>query len=189
MSNGTTMTMLWAFLAVVSVAPAQHVEVSGDGQHILHLTNGQQSAVDAFLRSHPDLLSTNCSTLKDAPADCIKDYSDWEQVVHDAKATEQFPYAAWGDYRHHGSVDLLMPFFTRTGVNNFGWRRWNIVVFEGVGPDQYKPVTALTGTWGACFDGVLYQPVRKQWEFWCSSMGGSVHWNGTAYVGKLNKGD
>jgi len=47
----------------------------------------------------------------------------------------------------------------------------------------------VKGTWGVCFDGMVYRPDRKDVEFWCGSMGGNVQWNGSSFVGKLLKGE
>jgi len=172
----------------VSTDPAPTVETTADGQHILHLTAKQQVAVDSFLKSDRDLLPTGCNTLGVSPEECKTEYNDWAALAPKGQ-TLQFPYAAWGDFNHDGAPDLVMPFFSRTKVNNFGWRRWVVVVFQGTSSDEYKPVVAVKGTWGVCFDGIVYRPDRKDVEFWCGSMGGNVRWNGSAFTGKLFKGD
>jgi len=164
------------------------VETTADGQHVLHLTSRQQAAVDSFLKSDRDLIPTSCNTLGISPEECKTEYNDWAALAPKGVPL-QFPYATWGDFNHDGALDLVMPFFGRTKVNNYGWRRWAVVVFQGIRSGEYKPVVVVKGTWGVCFDGMVYRPDRKDVEFWCGSMGGNVQWNGSAFVGKLLKGD
>ena len=167
---------------------APTVETTADGQHILHVTAKQQAAVDSFLKSDHDLMLTSCDTLSVNPGECKTEYKDWAALAPKGVPL-QFPYATWGDFNHDGALDLVIPFFSRTKVNNYGWRRWVVVVFQGTRSGDYKPVVAVRGTWGVCFDGMVYRPDRKDVEFWCGSMGGNVHWNGSSFVGKLLKSD
>lgn len=172
----------------VSEDPAPTVETTADGQHILHLTVKQQAAVDSFLKSNRELMPTSCNTLGVSAEECKTEYNDWVASAPKGEPL-QFPYASWGDFNHDGALDLVMPFFGRTKVNSYGWRRWVVVVFQGTRSGEYKPVVALKGTWGVCFDGMVYRPDRKDVEFWCNTMGGNIRWNGSAFVGKLGKGD
>lgn len=176
-------------LAITLSASAQKAEITPDGHHIVRFTPGQQAAIDQFLKIHSNMLQANCTTLGLTPEACAETYHEWDQIVESAKATPQSPYAAWGNYSHHNSPDLVIPFFSKTSVNNWGWRRWEIVAFEPIGLDRFKPIVALEDSWGVCFDGILYHPIRKRVEFWCKSMGGNVSWNGVTFVGKLAKGD
>lgn len=82
-----------------------------------------------------------------------------------------------------------MPFFGRKDVNSYHWRQWLLVVFQGTSDGRVVPVIAAKDEWGACFDGMLYQPVRRQIEYWCGSGGGSFRWNGSRYVAKRLVGD
>jgi hypothetical protein len=184
-----TITFVVILTCVLPALWAQRVENSSDGHRLVTLTAGQQVAIAQFLKAHPNFVQADCTTLGLALSDCKEADQEWRQAVEGAKATPQSPYAVWGNYSHHQSPDLVIPFFGKTSVNNWGWRDWEIVVFEPTALDQYKPVTAVKGTWGVCFDGMLYHPVRKQVEFWCKSMGGSIRWNGTAFLGRLAKGD
>jgi hypothetical protein len=180
---------LLSIVALASSVKAQQAETTQDGRHIVRFTPGQQAAIDQFLSAHPNMLQANCTTLGLAPETCTESYKEWDQIVMSTKAIPQSPYAAWGNYSHHASPDLVIPFFSKTNVNNWGWRGWQIVVFEAIGPDRYLPLVALKSSWGACFDGMLYHPVRKRVEFWCNSMGGSISWNGKTFVGEIVKGD
>jgi hypothetical protein len=180
---------LFSIYAITLSVKAQQVETTPDGRHIVRFTPGQQTAIDQFLRVHPNMLQANCTTLGLAPEACTDSYNEWHQIADSAKAVPQSPYAVWGNYSHHDSPDLVIPFFSKTNVNNWGWRRWDIVAFEPIGPDRYRSIVALTDSWGVCFDGVIYHPGRKQVEFWCKSMGGDVRWNGTTFVGKIVPGD
>ena len=181
------------FLALASMcaAPstAQKVVTAPDGERTLQLTSGAQSAVEAYESAHSDMQPANCKTLGYDKKYCDDQYGQWLMAVEGAKAAPQYEYAVWGDFRHTGATDVAIPFFSKQAVNNFGWRRWEFIVFENLGADRYRPVTALKGSWGACFDGVLFHPARKQIEFWCNSMGGHFKWNGTTFVGRLEKGD
>jgi hypothetical protein len=180
------------FLLIVAIASsveAQQVETTSDGRHIVRFTPGQQAAIDQFLRAHPNMLQANCTTLGLTPEACIESYQEWHQIVESTKAIPQSPYAVWGNYSYHDSPDVVIPFFSKTSVNNWGWRHWEIVAFESVGRYRFKAIVAVTDSWGVCFDGILYHPIRKRVEFWCKSMGGDVRWNGVTFVGKLAKGD
>ena len=165
------------------------VVASGDGQQSLHLTQNQQSAVALFLNAHPDMQTTDCQTLEHTAEACAKAYNDWKALALDAKADLQYPYAAWGDFNNDGLLDFAVPLFGRTSVNNWGWRRWILVVFQGTADGHFIPVIASEDQWGACFDGMLYHPVRKQVEYWCGSGGGSFRWDGSRYVAKRMVGD
>jgi hypothetical protein len=180
---------LFSFFAIAISANAQQTETTPDGRHIVTFTPGQRTAIDLYLKAHPNMLQASCSTLELAPDACAESYNDWHQLVDSAKAIPQSPYAAWGNYSHHASPDLVIPFFSKTSVNNWGWRHWEIVAFEPIGLDRFKPIVAVSDSWGVCFDGILYHPTRKRVEFWCKSMGGDVRWNGVTFVGKLAKGD
>jgi hypothetical protein len=68
-------------------------------------------------------------------------------------------------------------------------RRQELVVFENLGENQYRPVIASTEPWGPCLDGLLFHPTRKQLEFWCNTAHGTSKWNGTMFVGKMLAGD
>jgi hypothetical protein len=50
-------------LAAVMIASAQQVEVTPDGQHVLHLSTAQQEAVGNFLRLHPAMRLVGCQTM------------------------------------------------------------------------------------------------------------------------------
>lgn len=180
---------LLSIAAIASSVKAQQAETTPDGRHIVKFTPGQQAAIDQFLKAHPNMLQANCTTLGLAPEACTESYNEWHQIVDGTKAVPQSPYAVWGNYSHHASPDLVIPFFSKTSVNNWGWRRWEIVAFEPTGLDHFKPIVALTDSWGVCFDGILYHPTRKRVEFWCKSMGGDISWNGATFIGKLAKGD
>jgi|SRR5579872_74912 len=168
---------------------APFTQISPDGTHAIHFSDRQQAAINSFLRSHPDLQLANCQALGLAAQACTKGYQEWIDLVQRAKADVQFPFALWGDFNRDGLIDFALPFFNPIPVNNWGWRNWQIVVFQGVQDGSFRPVVAMTDKWGLCFDGMLYHPVRKQIEYWCGSGGGSVRWNGSRYVGKAMQGD
>ena len=168
---------------------AQEVKTTTDGQQLLQLSPGQQSAVDLFLKEHPDVQAASCPTTGPDASWCRTSYANWHFAVLGQNAKPQYQFAAWGDFRGKGQVDLAMPFHVRKLGNGPGANRGEIVVFEDVGAGKYKPVVAMTNNWGGCFDGMLFHPVRKRIEFWCNSMSGYVQWNGTTFAGKLMKGD
>jgi hypothetical protein len=178
-----------AFLGVVSISHSQRLDERQSGESVLCLTPAEQAAVDSFLKSHPGFQPANCITLKLNSAECAEENSEWLQTVREQKAIPQYQFAAWGDFRHKSVTDVIIPFFSDRPVNNWNWRQWDIVAFESSARGQYSPVIAVRGTWGTCFDGILFHPVRKQVEFWCKTMGGSVKWNGLTYVGQIHKGD
>jgi len=170
-------------------AHAQQVDDASDGQSKLRLTSSQQAAVNAFLRTHADFQVANCATLNRNHDECMAEREEWRRLVKEQNAIPQYQFAVWGDFRHRGVNDLTIPFFSRHAVNNWNWRQWDIVVLKATASGRYTPLVALTGTWGTCFDGILYHPARKQVEFWCKSMGGSIRWTGTEYLGHLRTGD
>jgi hypothetical protein len=172
-----------------TLGQAPTVVASENGQQSLQLTQNQQSAVSQFLNAHPDMQMTDCQTLGYAPEACAKAYNDWKAIALANKANLQYPYAVWGDFNNDGLLDFVVPFFGRTPVNNWGWRRWDLVVFQGTTDGQFIPVIAAEDQWGACFDGLLFHPVRKQVEYWCGSGGGSFRWDGLKYVAKRLVGD
>jgi hypothetical protein len=175
--------------SVVPASKAQQVVGAANEHQTVAFTTGQQDAIKRFLKANPNFIQADCTTLGLTASECQEADKEWRQTVESAKATPQSPYAVWGNYSHHQSPDLVIPFFSKTSVNNWGWRNWEIVVFEPIGLDQYRPITAVRDSWGVCFDGMLYHSARKQVEFWCKSMGGSIRWNGATFVGKLTKGD
>jgi hypothetical protein len=184
--------LVFVFLApviIILASVAQEITTTPDGRHLVTFTASEQSAIDQFLANHPNMIEANCATLGLSASACAASYEEWHRTVISAKAVPQSQYAVWGNYSHRESPDLAIPFFSKTSVNNWGWRRWEIVVFEPTASNRYKPIIALTDSWGTCLDGMLYHPVRKQIEFWCNSMGGSVRWNGTTFIGTLHKGD
>jgi hypothetical protein len=187
------MRRLWIFIVTsiltCGALSAQEIRTTPDGRQLITFTPGQETAIDQFIRSHPGMLQVNCTTLGLTDTVCANSAKEWRQTVADNNGHAQYQYAAWGSYRHHASPDLIVPFFSKRSVNNWGWRGWQIVAFEAIGPDRYLPLVTLKSSWGACFDGMLYHPVRKRVEFWCNSMGGSISWNGKTFVGEIAKGD
>ena len=159
------------------------------GQYSLRLSQNQQAAVSLFLSTHGDFQMADCQTLGYAAAACDEAYTEWKGLVQNAKAEVQYPYAAWGDFNQDGLLDFVIPFFGRMPVNNWGWRNWYVVVFQGTRDGHFTPVIAAEDKWGACFDGMLYHPVRKQIEYWCKSAGGSFRWDGSQYVAQRLIGD
>jgi hypothetical protein len=182
-------TMLLVAILCLTSLSAQEVETTADGQHLLHLTNSQQSAVDLFLKDHPNLKIVNCPMSGPDAAWCRTSYANWQQTVLGQHAKPQYPFAAWGDFRGKGTIDLAMPFHVGGPGNGAGANRGEIVVFEEISADHYKPQVVLTDSWGGCFDGILFHPVRKQIEFWCNTMSGFVRWDGATFIGKIMKGD
>jgi len=170
-------------------ALAQQIEVTSDGQHILHLMPAQQVAVNAFLKLHPDLSLVNCPTTGPDASWCKTAYSNWQRTVEGQSAQPQFPSAAWGDFRGNGVIDFALAFHTMKAGNTPAGRHQELVVFENLGEDRYKPVIASTEPWGPCLDGLLFHPKRKQLEFWCNTAHGTAKWNGTMFVGKTLAGD
>lgn len=165
------------------------IETGPVGQHTLHLTEPMQKAVAAFLRANPAFSAANCETLHLGDTQCSEAYKNWQDVARFAKAQPQFPYALWADLNGDGMLDFVIPFFSRTAANNFGWRTWKLVVFLGSRDGIFRPVVAMRDVWGACFDGMIFNPSRKQVEYWCGSGGGSFRWIGSAFVGKPLRGD
>jgi hypothetical protein len=165
------------------------VLTSSQGQHSLQLTSAQQDAVTFFLQAHPELQLANCQALGLADTACANAYAEWEGLVRTANATLQFPFAAWGDFNRDGLLDIALPLFSRSPVNNNNWRNWSFVVFQGSSDGHFNPVIAAKDQWGLCFDGMLYHPVRQQIEYWCGSGGGSFRWTGTSYKAKRLMGD
>lgn len=170
-------------------ARGQRIADANAGQSRLLLTDGQQAAVSAFRLAHPDFQPANCATLRLSASQCMDEGADWRRIVKEQNATPQYQFAVWGDFRRRGVNDVVIPFFRKHAVNSWNWRQWDIVVLEAMPSGRYTPLVAVTGTWGTCFDGILYHPVRKQVEFWCKSMGGSIKWTGAEYVGHLGTGD
>src|ERR1039457_6308764 len=79
---------------------APSMQTSPDGTHTLHFTNRQQAAVDSFLRVHSDLQVANCQTLGLTAEACANGYQEWLDLIRQAKAEVQFPFAVWGDFNH-----------------------------------------------------------------------------------------
>jgi hypothetical protein len=171
------------------IALAQQVEVTNDGQHVLHLNSAQQSAVDAFMKVHPELKLVSCPTVGPDSGWCKTAYTNWEVVVQGQNATPQFPTAAWGDFRGKGVIDFALAFHSEKAGNSIGGRQAEIVIFENVGGDEYRPEVVVTDAWGGCLDGMLFHPARKRLEFWCNTVSGYAKWNGTKFVGKTSIGD
>lgn len=178
----------FVFLCSLAVV-AQQVDITNDGQHVLHLNPAQQEAVNAFLKVHPDLKLVGCPTVGADSAWCKTAYANWEMTVKGQNATPQFPTAAWGDFRGRGVIDFAVAFHSEKVVNSLGGRQGEIVVFENLGGDGYRPEVAMTDEWGGCLDGILFHPTRKQLEFWCNTARGYTKWNGTRFVGKMFIGD
>jgi len=171
------------------VVVAQQVEITKDGQHVLHLNPGQEGAVNAFLKVHQDLRLVSCPTVGPDSAWCKTAYANWEMAVRGQNATPQFPTAAWGDFRGRGALDFALAFHSEKVVNSVGGRQGEIVVFENLGRDRYRPEVAMTDEWGGCLDGMLFHPTRKRLEFWCNTASGYAKWNGTRFAGKTSIGD
>jgi hypothetical protein len=171
------------------IASAQQVEVTSDGQHVLHLSPAQQGAVDDFLRLHPGMKLVGCQTTGPDANYCKTAYAQWEGAVEGQNATPQFPTTAWGDFRGKGMIDFAMAFHSDKVVNTFGGTFSEVVVFENLGADHYRPVIVLTGAWGNCLDGMLFHPVRKQLEMWCNTATATAKWNGSTFVGHTRMGD
>jgi hypothetical protein len=170
-------------------ALGQQVEVTSDGQHVLHLSPTQQDAVDAFLKVHPELRLVNCPTAGPDSGWCKTAYSNWENAVRGQNAIPQFPNVAWGNFRGTGEVDFALAFHSEKAANSLGGKHAEIVVFENLGGDKYRSEVAITDPWGACLDGMLFHPTRKRLEFWCNSASGYAKWNGTGFFGEIKKGD
>jgi hypothetical protein len=187
MTIRTGITLLAFLLGTCPTSRPQAVKTDSDGQQVLRLTVGQQAAVDLFLSSHLDLVAANCSTTGPEAAWCRTSSANWRQAVEAQGATPQYQFAAWGDSRGGGLADLAIPFHVRKVGP--GSTKGEIVVFENLGSDRYRPHVALTENWGGCFDGILFHPTRKRFEFWCNSASGYVFWNGSNFVGKLVVGD
>jgi hypothetical protein len=82
-----------------------------------------------------------------------------------------------------------LAFHSEKVVNSLGGRHGEIVAFDNLGGDRYRPEVAMTDEWGGCLDGILFQPTRKRLEFWCNTARGYTKWNGTKFVGKMFIGD
>ena len=171
------------------VVAAQQVEITKDGQHVLHLSPAQQGAVNAFLKVHPGLKLVSCPTVGPDSAWCKTAYANWEMAVRGQNATPQFPTAAWGEFRKKGVTDFALAFYSQKVVNSLGGRQGEIVVFENLGGDRYRPEVAMTDEWGGCLDGMLFHPTRKRLEFWCNTATGYAKWDGTRFVAKTFIGD
>jgi hypothetical protein len=182
---GRTRCGLLFFAISCGLLYAQEVQTTSEGQHVLRLTASQQVAVNLFLKTHPALQMTSCPTTGPDAAWCRSSYLNWQQTVLDQQAEPQYQFAAWGDFRGNGTVDFAIPLHSKARTAGLG----EIVVFENLGGGHYRPQTAITENWGGCFDGILFHPTRRRIEFWCNSATGYVGWNGTAFVGKLMKGD
>jgi hypothetical protein len=176
-------------LAFVVIASAQQVEVARDGQHVLHLSPAQQGAVNSFLSLHPAMKLVGCDASGSGAKWCESAYSQWEAAVKGQNATPQFPTAAWGDFRGKGMIDFAMAFYTPKPPNTPGWAHGEVVVFENLGGDKYRPVVGVTDDFGGCLDGMVFHPVRKQLEMWCNTATATVKWNGTTFVGHTKAGD
>jgi hypothetical protein len=160
------------------------------GLHDVPFSAEQDAALVAFLKAHPGYQAASCQSLGLSDASCRGAQKEWEQVVRGVPNAElQFPYLLWGDFNKDGLPDFVVAFFSRAHVNSYGWRNWMLVVFQGAPGGKYVPVIAAKDTWGACFDGMLYHPVRKQVEYWCGSGGGTFRWNGSRYVAERLVGD
>jgi hypothetical protein len=184
-----TVQVCLIFVGYLVMAAAQQVEVRSDGQHVLHLSPAQQTAANAFLSAHPGMKLVGCEPTGPDAAWCKTAYANWEMAVKGQNATPQFPTAAWGDFRGKGMIDFAVAFYKPKPPNTPGFAHGEIVVFENLGGDNYRPVVADAEEWGGCLDGILFHPVRKQLEFWCNTAHGSSKWNGTTFVGKNAAGD
>jgi len=54
---------LLALFASTSRLAGQQTQSTSDGTNVVRLTSGQESAVNQFLKLHPDMLQANCGTL------------------------------------------------------------------------------------------------------------------------------
>src|ERR1035441_8822397 len=73
-----TVTVCFLVFMCSFVVVAQQVEITKDGQHVLHLNPAQQGAADAFLKVHPELKLVSCPTLGPDSAWCKTAYANWE---------------------------------------------------------------------------------------------------------------
>lgn len=150
-----------------------------NGTYSLKFSPSQQVAVDKFLRQHPALKPANFS-------DRNPDYGEyiWNKIRPDIESGEmQFPFAVWGDINRDGFLDIALAFVTKKAVNNWGWREYWIVVFQGASGGQYNPIVATRDQIG-CFDGMYYRRESNTVEYACipSSSGyGRFRWNGMRY--------
>ena len=80
------------------VVVAQQVEITKDGQHVLHLNPAQQGAVDAFLKVHPELKLVSCPTVGPDSAWCKTAYANWETAVRGQNATPTIPDRCMGRF-------------------------------------------------------------------------------------------
>jgi hypothetical protein len=172
-----------------SYAQPPGVEVLPGGEHVVHLTQAQEGAISAFVRAHPGFQPANCKTLGRTEAACAEMDKDWLSIVQSKKAEVQTPFALWGDFNHDGILDFVIPFFGSNSVNSWGWRQWFLVVFQGTRDGHFTPVIAVRDRFALCFEGMLYDPVRKRVEYWCPAGGGSFRWTGSRYVMKRIMGD
>jgi hypothetical protein len=177
------------FLVTASITSAQRVEVTADGQHVLHLSSPQQGAVDTFLKLHPGMKLIVCQTSGPDANSCKDAYDQWEAAVKGQNATPEFPTVAWGDFRGKGITDFAMAFYTPKRPNTPGWAHGEIVVFENLGADKYRPVVGVGEDWGGCLDGMVFHPIRKRLEMWCHTATATAKWNGSTFVGHTEMGD
>lgn len=165
------------------------VTLAADGRRQIRFTPEQEQAIEVFVRRHPDMKRADYFSLSLSPTAAQNSYTEWKNAVESARAKVQFPFAAWGDFNGDGLLDIVVPFFSTRTVNNWGWREWWLVVFQGQKNGAFVPVIAARDTWGLCFDGMFYHPSRRRIEFWCGSGGGYFWWDGSKYVSKKLVGD
>jgi hypothetical protein len=171
------------------VVVAQQVEITKDGQHVLHLHPAQQGAVNAVLKVHPDVKLVSCPTVGPDSVWCKTAYANWEMAIKGQKSTPQFPTAAWGDCRKKGVTDFALAFHSQKVLNSLGARQGEIVVFENLTRDRYRPEVAMTDEWGRCLNGMVFHPTRKRLEVWCDTAKGYTKWDGARFVAKTFIGD
>jgi hypothetical protein len=165
------------------------METTPQGTHQVRFNAAQMSGINSFLQTHPGYKAASCETLSLTDAACIELNKEWESITRRANAQVQSPFVVWADLNKDGFLDLALPFLSLASVNGWGWRNWMLVVFQGAPNGTFAPVIVANGQWGACFDGMLYHPERKQVEYWCNTGGGSFRWNGSRYVAKPMVGD
>lgn len=155
-----------------------------DGNYELSLPPQQQAAVDQFLHEHNDVV---IPTLKKEDLSDPGRNNERDKLFRSGKM--QHPFACWGDLNKDGLQDFAMVFVSTNAVNQYDWRDWWIVVFQGNSSGKYDP-QVVSKEQAGCFSWMLYNQKTNHVRFECLEVAaGEFYWDGKRYVVRHLIGD
>lgn len=168
-----------------SSAQSTFVRSTGNGELVLELSESQQRGVTSFLNQNPYMQALT-TYVPAAPSPGLEAQRRQNMEAAMKSGEMQFPYASWRDFRGTGHSDLALFFVSKQAVNSWGWRHWQIVIFE----EGESDATVVTQFDSGCVDGLVYHENTRTAEFYCFGVAaGTFHWNGQNYDVKPMLGD